>query len=52
MVVVLRVEVGRQGISIGENSIVGMGSLLIRSIKAGSTTLQLPSRVLKKSEKI
>ena len=44
--------IARQGISIGENSIVGMGSLLIRSIKAGSTTLQLPSRVLKKSEKI
>jgi sugar O-acyltransferase (sialic acid O-acetyltransferase NeuD family) len=35
----------RQGLKIGERSLVGMGSLVIKNLKPESTTLQMPSKI-------
>ncbi len=35
----------RQGLRIGTSSLVGMGSIVIKNLKPGSTTLQLPSKI-------
>ena len=35
----------RQGVSVGASCLVGMGSIVIKNLKAGSTTLQMPSKI-------
>lgn len=35
----------RQGLRVGASCLVGMGSIVIKNLKAGSTTLQMPSKI-------
>ena len=35
----------RQGVRIGHNSLIGMGSIVIKNILPNSTTLQMPSKI-------